>query len=134
LRSRKDLLTGKIMASTKAIPALSETIQAVYTVMGRGELELNALRILFVIAPYGTRPIPQQTIREMTGLSEAAVSRNLAILGEGYTMHVKGPKLIESYQDPEYARRKLVKLTARGRSFMESLQGIFDKHAGGTKT
>jgi DNA-binding MarR family transcriptional regulator len=116
--------------STKAIPALAETIGAVYTVMGRGEVELNALRILFVIAPYGSRPVPQATVRDMTGLSEAAVSRNLAILGPGHTLRVKGPGLVETYEDPEYRRRKLVKLTARGRSFVESLQGIFDKHAG----
>jgi DNA-binding MarR family transcriptional regulator len=118
------------MATTKAVPAMAEAVGAVYAAMGRGEVELNALRVLFVIASHHGKVIPQGTVRDLTGLSEAAISRNLAILGEGASRKQDGPEWVESYEDPEYRRRKLVKLTPKGRQFLESLQFIFDKHTG----
>jgi DNA-binding MarR family transcriptional regulator len=114
--------------TTAAVPALAEALTVLRGTMGRGEVELNALQILLIVASYKGRTVPQATIRELTSLSESAVSRNLAILGEGHTSRVPGPKLIESHEDPEYRRRRLVKLTPRGKQLMETLQGIFDKH------
>lgn len=113
---------------TNAVPAMQDILAALHKTMGRGEVELNALRVLFIIASYDPRPIPQLTLRELTGLSEAAVSRNLAILGRGNTMDIPGPKLIETYEDPDNRKRRLCKLTSKGRNFMELIGGIVEKH------
>ena len=118
-------------ATTKSLPCMTEVITALRTVMNRGEVELNCLEILFAIAAQ-PRPIPQIHLRDVSGLSEAAVSRNLAILGEGSSFRTPGPKLVETYEDPDYRRRKLVRLTAKGRSFMDTIQLIFDKHTSTT--
>lgn len=114
--------------TTKTVPAMQEIVGALHKTMGRGEVELNALRVLFIIASYDPKPVPQLTLRELTGLSEAAVSRNLAILGRGNTMDVPGPKLVETFEDPDNRKRRLCKLTSKGRNFMELIGGIVDKH------
>lgn len=95
--------------------------------MGRGEVELHALRVFFIVADAAGRPVPQSAIRERTGLSEAATSRNVALLSTGATFTTPGPGLIESYEDPEYRRRKLVRLTAKGKTFMAALSSIGSK-------
>jgi DNA-binding MarR family transcriptional regulator len=116
------------MSTANAVAVMGEATAALRAVMGRGEVELNALQILLIVASYKGRTVPQGTIRELIGLSESAVSRNLAILGEGNSIRAPGPKLVESFEDPEYRRRRLVRLTTRGKALVETLQGIIDKH------
>jgi hypothetical protein len=63
-------------------------------------------------------------LAEATGVAQSSVSRNCSVLGEG--MYVqgsfkKGYGLIESFDDPRFRRRKLVKLTARGEDLVKEL-------------
>lgn len=105
--------------------AVASTIEQWVKVMGRGEFEANALRAFYYVASQ-PRPVPQSSVREFLGLSEAGTSRNMAILGAGASFTMPGPKLIETFEDPDYRRRKLVRLTARGRQTLDSLAAIFD--------
>lgn len=100
-------------------------IEAWITVMGRPTFEGSAMKVFLLVARAGGE-VPQGDIRTQMDLSEAGTSRNIAILSQGPSATVKGPELIESYEDASYRRRKLVKLTAKGRQFASTLAGILD--------
>lgn len=102
---------------------LHEYVVALEETFGRGEVELNALRVLSHIA-IQRGPIGQQDLVQALGLSEAAISRNLKILGVGHTMDVPGPRLVETYTDPTSARKRLCRLTGKGIEFMQKLTKI----------
>lgn len=89
--------------------------------MGRSEVELNTLRVFLTVAAAGGRPIQQSAVRDGIGLSEAATSRNIQMLSSGATPTSKAPELIESYEDPQYRRRKLVRLTSRGEDLLREM-------------
>lgn len=92
--------------------------------LGRSDFEMLAVRTFALVAEAGGRPIPQGTIRDRLNVSESTVSRNIAILSAGNPIR-GGAQLIESSEDPLYRRRKLVKLTASGRSLAESLESLY---------
>lgn len=69
----------------------------------------------------------QQELEKQTGLAQSSLSRNVARLGNGETMNDPGPKLLESYEDPAFRRRKLVRLTARGRVLCEELSTLLER-------
>lgn len=94
------------------------------TVMGRGEVDINVLRIFYLVAQWRGDAIPQATVRDTLSLSEAGVSRNVALLSVGASVNTRGPGLIESFEDPEYRRRKLIRLTSKGRRFADSLENV----------
>ena len=66
------------------------------------------------------------TLIEVSGKSQAAISRNVAKLGNGLTMADAGARLIEAYEDPSFRRRKLVKLTALGRECRGKLLALME--------
>ena len=82
-----------------------------FSTMGRSEVEMTTLQVFLIVAEGQGRPVPQSSIKDRTGLSEAATSRNIAMLSVGATATSKAPRIIESYEDPEYRRRKLVRMT-----------------------
>ena len=100
-------------------------VEAWITVMGRGTFEGSAMKVFLLVARAGGE-VPQGDIRTQMDLSEAGTSRNIAILSHGPSYNIKGPELIESYEDSSYRRRKLVKLTAKGRQFASTLAGILE--------
>jgi hypothetical protein len=65
--------------------------------LGEGDVEMQALSTFLVIAQHG-RDYPMKQLQESLGLSQASVSRNVALLSIG-TMQNPGPKLIEAYED-----------------------------------
>ncbi|GBL46900.1 hypothetical protein SFMTTN_2727 [Sulfuriferula multivorans] len=60
-------------------------------------------------------------LESAVGVSQATISRNVAKLGDGVTFKEKGAGLVEAYEDPKYRRRKLVKLTPKGRRVVDEL-------------
>lgn len=65
-----------------------------------------------------------QEIEKQTGWSQAAVSRNVAKLGIGITEGRPGSKLVEAFEDPTYRRRKIVRLTRKGRELSDELDEL----------
>jgi DNA-binding MarR family transcriptional regulator len=112
-----------------ATSKLREVTELWATVMKRTNCELEVQRMFYLLAdlaPDG-RAVPQATLRDRLGLQESTCSRNIAQLAKGATISQPGPRLVESAEDPEYRRRKLVKLTPAGIRFNEALIEIMDR-------
>jgi DNA-binding MarR family transcriptional regulator len=90
--------------------------------LGKGDVELQAFSTFLFIAARSS-DFAMQELEEMLGLSQASVSRNVALLSIGSVKN-PGPRLIEAFEDPEYRRRKHVRLTARGRKLAEEITAI----------
>ena len=91
--------------------------------LGNDRFEWQTLDIFLTIADRASE-IAMQELEAAHGLTQAAISRNAAKLGNGLTMNEPGARLIESYEDPAYRRRKLVRLTARGQEFKAQLVAL----------
>jgi DNA-binding MarR family transcriptional regulator len=62
-----------------------------------------------------------QDLQDILNMSQSSVSRNVALLSIG-TISNPGPRLIEAFEDPEYRRRKHVRLTARGKKLFDEIR------------
>jgi DNA-binding MarR family transcriptional regulator len=114
-----------------ATAKLREVTELWATTMKRTNCELEVQRMFYLIAelaPDG-RAVPQATLRDRLGLQESTCSRNVAQLSKGAAISQPGPRLIESAEDPDYRRRKLIKLTPAGIRFHQSLIEILERKA-----
>jgi DNA-binding MarR family transcriptional regulator len=90
--------------------------------LGKGDVELQAFATFCLIA---ARPseFPMADLTDILGLSQSSISRNVALLSIG-SVKAPGPQLIEAYEDPEYRRRKYVRLTTRGKRLAAEIAEI----------
>lgn len=86
------------------------------------EMQAQSIAVLLKVAKHPV-PIKMADIAEELGLSQSTVSRNVAYLGDWNRHKTKGHGLLEAYEDPMERRRKLVRLTAKGKRF---LMGLID--------
>lgn len=84
------------------------------------EMPAQAMATLLSVANTD-RPIRMTEIAEQLQVSQPTVSRNVAYFSATNRHKRKGHEMLEAYPDPEEHRRKLVKLTAKGRRFIKSL-------------
>ena len=88
-----------------------------------GEMQAQAIAVLLKVAKTPL-PLKMAEIAEELGLSQSTISRNVAYLGDWNRRKEAGHKLLEAYEDPAERRRKLVRLTAKGKRFVKSLNEI----------
>jgi DNA-binding MarR family transcriptional regulator len=84
--------------------------------------ELQAQQILTILAVADRSEIPMADLEKLTGVGQSSVSRNVAKLGQGTSPREPGYGLLEAYEDPEDRRRKLVRLTTRGKALIAQLE------------
>jgi DNA-binding MarR family transcriptional regulator len=84
--------------------------------------ELQMQQILTFLAVADVSEIPQADLEKLTGVGQSSVSRNVAKLGPGASPREPGYLLMEAYEDPEYRKRKLVRLTPRGKELVKELE------------
>ena len=65
-----------------------------------------------------------QELQGYARVSQASISRNCATLGDWIKPGQAGYGLIESYDDPEYRRRKLVRLTPKGEVLRKKIKEL----------
>lgn len=110
---------------TRAGPAVTllkfGTIASEY--FGNDRFEWQTMRIFLTLLTHGGE-MPQQEIEKVTGWAQSSVSRNIAMLGIGVSMDKPGANLVESYEDPAWRRRKIVRLTARGKALAEKIANL----------
>ena len=88
-----------------------------------GEMQAQAMAVLLKVAK-SPLPLKMHDIAVELGLSQSTISRNVAYLGDWNRRKEAGHKLLEAYEDPAERRRKLVRLTAKGKRFVKSLNEI----------
>ena len=88
-----------------------------------GEMQAQAIAVLLKVAK-NPLPLKMAEIAEELGLSQSTISRNVAYLGDWNRRKEAGHKLVEAYEDLAERRRKLVRLTAKGKRFVKSLNEI----------
>ena len=84
-------------------------------------MHAQAMVIFLYVAQRSPNPIPMSEIAEHVGVTQASVSRNVALLSSWTRYKTKGPNLVEAYEDANERRRKLVKLTHKGLKFYNDL-------------
>lgn len=87
------------------------------------EMQAQSIAVLLKVAKHPV-PIKMSEIATELGLSQSTVSRNVAYLGDWNRRKEEGHKLLEAYEDPMERRRKLVRLTAKGKRFLKSTNQI----------
>jgi DNA-binding MarR family transcriptional regulator len=92
--------------------------QVVKDLTPQGETEATgmpqqAFEILTLIALFPG--ITMNDLAERTGLAPSSVSRNVAMLGEYHRLGKPGYNLVETHEDPNERRRKVLFLNDRGR-------------------
>lgn len=86
------------------------------------DMTLQQLHCLLVIStePEGTY---LTNIANKAGISLATASRYVSALGKMDRHHREGLKLVESFEDPMERRKKIIRLTAKGRAFINRVYG-----------
>lgn len=72
--------------------------------------------------------ITMKQLGEQEGVSQASVSRNIAALSKWHRLHRPGLDLVEAMEDPLERRRKIVKLTPKGRRVAESISDLLEEN------
>jgi DNA-binding MarR family transcriptional regulator len=71
-------------------------------------------------------PASIKEVGEYLGLTSASASRNIAVLSKWSRHNKPGHDLVEAIENPEYRSQKLIKLTAKGKRVIKSLEETND--------
>jgi DNA-binding MarR family transcriptional regulator len=121
----KTMTTGATM-KTKQMAKLIEVGKAVARTMGNERWEWQTTHTFLAVCVRGGDGVPMQEIEKALDMGQATVSRNVAKLGQGLNADEPGARLLEAYEDPFWRRRKLVRLTERGRKFADQISSILE--------
>lgn len=83
------------------------------------EMPLQMVAVLLTIA--AEEDVPMAEVARVTNLSQASISRNVAALGMIHRKKKPGYGLVDAYEDPMERRRKLLRLTPKGRSLINKI-------------
>ena len=92
--------------------------------MGNARFEWQALAVFLTLANQN-KSVQMKDLEKCHALSQAAISRNCARLGDGLTREEPGPGLIKLTEDPLCRRNKLASLTPKGAEFQAALREVF---------
>jgi DNA-binding MarR family transcriptional regulator len=114
---RQQKKEGKTMSSGLNLLKIIEEMRKFDT-----QIEAQAIAVFLFVAVHGGRDgVAMQTISEELDISQSSVSRNAYKLGD-INRHKKiGVGLLETFEDPMERRRKLVRLTSKGKRVYSTL-------------
>lgn len=115
-----DMQSATRPAQPPAIPRLINIGRVALEYFDNRRFEWQTLEMFLHVASQAS-PISQQELEARMNIAQSAISRNVAKLGNGLTMHDVGARVVESYEDPTSRNRKLVRLTTRGEEFKAKL-------------
>jgi DNA-binding MarR family transcriptional regulator len=105
---------------------VSEEIRRIRTITQVDpDMSLQQLHCLLVIAtePEGTS---LTAIANKVGITVPTASRYVSALGKVDRHHREGLKLVEAFEDPMERRRKIIRLTNKGKAFINKVYGEFN--------
>ena len=87
-------------------------------------MESQTIAVFFYVCLYsGADGVSMQTISQKLDIAQSSVSRNCYKLGDR-TRDGIGIGLLQSFEDPEERRRKLVRISAKGRRVFNTLSDM----------
>ena len=86
------------------------------------EMPLQQARCLFIIAT-SEEGMSLSDIAKKAGIGLATASRYIGALGKTNRKREEGLQLIESFEDPMERRRKVIRLTTKGRATVRRIIG-----------
>lgn len=86
------------------------------------EMPLGQAKCLFVVAT-SDEGMSLSDIAKKAQIGLATASRNIAALGKINRRREEGLQLIESFEDPMERRKKIIRLTAKGRTTIRNILG-----------
>ena len=117
VHTRKKKVGENIMSSGLNLLKIIEEMRKFDT-----QIEAQAIAVFLFVAVHGGKEgVAMQTISEELDISQSSVSRNAYKLGD-INRHKKiGVGLLETFEDPMERRRKLVRLTSKGKRVHSTL-------------
>lgn len=107
--------------NTRLLKVALESLEAIRELTGDPEIQAQKVIILLQVAMH--REISMTDLLKYAGVEQSSVSRNVTTLAEGFPLKGKpGMGLVESYEDPAFRRRKLVRLTKKGEELIAKLE------------
>lgn len=103
----------------RSLTCLVQSLNAMRDYLDQADLPMQQILCFAHVADRGE--IPMADLVELTGVSQSSVSRNVAKLGPGENPREKGHGLIEASEDPYYRKRKIVRLTPRGKELVAAI-------------
>lgn len=98
--------TKKTLGISRALGTLREELKY-------SDMPAQMIQVFLEVAAMGE--VTQQDLEGKVGISRAAISRFLSILSVGAPLK-PGLRLVETFEDPAWRRRKIVRVTARGKA------------------
>lgn len=118
-------VTTMEVTKTTAMALLIAGVDVLRRELDRGDLPSQTIVCFCHIAM--RNEMPMNDLIDLMDVSNAAVSRNVNMLGIG-TPREPGLGLVDAYEDPEFRRRKLVKLTTKGAKLRDKVtEGMIRK-------
>lgn len=110
------------MADSEPDSELEALLYAVQAFRGL-DPEIQAQTVAtFLFIAMKNRPVLMQELTDAIDVSQASISRNVAVLSEVHRKGKAGHKLIEAWENPDNRRQKFVQLTQRGHMFVKTLR------------
>lgn len=101
----------------KEAQRLLESLSAIHP-----EMPLQQARCLFIIAD-SEEGLSLSDIAKKAGIGLATASRYIGALGKINRKKEEGLQLIESFEDPMERRKKIIRLTTKGRAAVRRITG-----------
>ena len=107
-----------------SLPRLAEVVEAVRQL--DKELPAHVLLMLLTVAQSGDEGVLQHELAQKVGMDSGMACRHVARLGPNRGVGLPGMGLLDSEIVPENRKLRRVKLSAKGRRFIERLNKILD--------
>jgi DNA-binding MarR family transcriptional regulator len=104
---------------TKGVHATMCALEVFWKMTGSTDTPMSQVLTFLHVAARGE--LPMADLADSTGVVLSSVSRNVAKIGPGPNPKEPGLGLVEAFEDPWNRKRKLVRLSAKGRKLAERI-------------
>jgi DNA-binding MarR family transcriptional regulator len=116
--------TSAVIGEGEVAASLLSALATARELFQQQDVQVQTLIALLEIARRGGE-CTMQDVSDAVGMSQPATSRQVQKLGDGLPRE-PGLGFVEAFEDPDWRRRKLVRLTAKGRTAVHHilLEGV----------
>ena len=88
------------------------------------DMASQTIAVFLVVAMKGGSGVSMTEVKEILGIAQSSISRNINLLCKTSRHMRPGWDLLETYEDPMNRRQKMCRLTKRGLLFMEGITNV----------